>query len=251
ASALAEATADNSARGWASRASIFSSGLLRASTAVSASALIRRPPGPVPAILSGSRFSSSTTRRTAGESVAAGAADSGLPPSTPPITGSAFFGGSGCFAFPSGAFFFPFSSLFSSGVRFESSITAITSPIFTSWPSGTFVSSRPDFSATTSVETLSVSSAKSASPSFTNSPDFLCQAETTPLVTDSPTDGTFTSMIIAESYPAYAGVTQRRGRGHFRQQKAESSSRTGTGIMSQRKFPKHPGKPEHNGRRDD
>jgi hypothetical protein len=29
----------------------------------------------------------------------------------------------------------------------------------------------------------------------------LCQAETTPLVTDSPTDGTFTSTIIAGFIP--------------------------------------------------
>ena len=65
---------------------------------------------------------------------------------------------------------------------------------------GLLNTSTPDFSATISVETLSVSSAKSGSPSFTNSPDFLCQAETTPLVTDSPTDGTFTSIIIAGIY---------------------------------------------------
>src|SRR5215469_6269402 len=106
----------------------------------------------------------------------------------------------------------------------ESSISAMISPILTSCPSGTFVSSTPDFSATISVETLSVSSAKSGSPSFTKSPDFLCQAETTPLVTDSPTDGTFTSIIIAEIYPACAGPTQRRGRGGFRQQEADSPS---------------------------
>jgi hypothetical protein len=41
----------------------------------------------------------------------------------------------------------------------------------------------------------------------------LCQAETTPLVTDSPTDGTFTSMIIAE----LRKLIERRGRGGFRQ----------------------------------
>jgi hypothetical protein len=58
----------------------------------------------------------------------------------------------------------------------------------------------PAFSATISVETLSVSSVKRASPSFTNSPDFLCQAETTPLVIDSPTEGILTSIAIGESY---------------------------------------------------
>src|SRR5262249_46898235 len=86
----------------------------------------------------------------------------------------------------------------------------------TSWPSGTFVSSTPDLSATISVETLSVSRAKSGSPSFTNSPDFLCQAETTPLVTDSPTDGTLTSIIIVVTLK----LIERPGRGGFSQQTA-------------------------------
>src|SRR5947199_1891049 len=33
--------------------------------------------------------------------------------------------------------------------------------------------------------------------------------------------------------------------------KTQTNSRTGAGIMSQRKFPKQPGEPEHNARRDD
>src|SRR5207237_8199155 len=154
--------------------------------------------------------------RTPGESVVAWIIDSGLPPSTLAATASGFFCDSGSFFFASGALFFGFSSWSCSDVCFESSITATTSPIFTSWPSATFVSSTPDFSATISVETLSVSSAKSGSPSFTNSPDFLCQAETTPLATDSPTDGTLTSIIIVETRK----LIERRGGGGFRQQSA-------------------------------
>src|ERR1700745_179600 len=98
-------------------------------------------------------------------------------------------------------------------------MVATTSPIFTSWPSGTFVSSKPPFSATISVETLSVSSVKSGSPSFSKSPDFLCQTETTPLVIDSPTAGIFTSMAMLENYPASAGLIERRVRATFRQQR--------------------------------
>src|SRR5438477_7940177 len=75
---------------------------------------------------------------------------------------------------------------------------ATISPIFTSWPSAAFVSSTPAFSATISVETLSVSRVKSASPGFTKSPDFLCQTETTPLEIDSPTAGIFTSTLMTD-----------------------------------------------------
>src|SRR6266581_8534084 len=74
---------------------------------------------------------------------------------------------------------------------------ATISPIFTSWPSAAFVSRTPDFSATISVETFSVSRVKSASPASTKSPDFLCQTETTPLEIDSPTAGIFTSMLMS------------------------------------------------------
>ena len=166
------------------------------SVAANTSPFVRRPPSPVPRIFSGSSFSSSTMRRTAGESTAGGVGDSGPPRSAPAATEAVFFSNSASVFLFSSDCFFGFSSFLSAVRCFESSITATTSPIFTSCPSGTFVSSTPDFSATISVETLSVSSANSGSPSFTNSPDFLCQAETTPLVTDSPTDGTFTSVII-------------------------------------------------------
>ena len=59
------------------------------------------------------------------------------------------------------------------------------------------MSSTPDISAAISVETLSVSRVKSASPALTKSPDFLCQTETIPLVIDSPTAGIFTSTLTA------------------------------------------------------
>src|SRR5437870_3164929 len=168
-------------------------------------------------------------RRTAGDKGVAGVEDSGRPRSTPAaaafFSSAGFCSGSGSFFFSSSSFFFsgglsvflPSGTFFSSGGCFESSIVATTSPIFTSWPSDTLVSSTPDFSATISVETLSVSSAKSGSPSFTNSPDFLCQAETTPLVMDSPTAGIFTSMAMRGDYPASAGLIERRGRSAFRQ----------------------------------
>src|SRR5438105_1355834 len=154
-------------------------------------------------------------RRTAGERTVAGVVDAGSPRSAPAATGGAFSSGFASFFFCCGTSF-GVTSFFCLAGCFESSITATTSPIFISWPSGTFVSSTPDFSATISVETLSVSRAKSGSPSFTNSPDFLCQAETTPLVTDSPTDGTLTSIIIVETRK----LIERRGGGGFRQQSA-------------------------------
>src|SRR2546421_10017649 len=154
-------------------------------------------------------------RRTAGESAVAGGVDAGSPRSAPAATGEAFSSDIAPFFFWCGNSF-GVTSFFCLSGGLESSITATTSPIFTSWPSGTFVSSTPDFSATISVETLSVSRAKSGSPSFTNSPDFLCQAETTPLVTDSPTDGTLTSIIIVETRK----LIERRGGGGFRQQTA-------------------------------
>src|SRR5438067_2738287 len=193
--------------------------LPRPSTAANTSALVRRPSWPVPEIFAGASLSSSTRRRTAGErgfSFSGGAFS---------LCSTVFSAASGCFSFSSGAFFFSggFSAFFSSGTFFssgrcfESSIVATTSPIFTSWPSGTLVSSTPALSATISVETLSVSSVKRISPSFTNSPDFLCQTETTPLVMDSPTAGIFTSMAMRENYAAPAGLIERRGRDVFRQ----------------------------------
>src|SRR6266446_7364747 len=205
-------------------------------------------------------------RRTAGERAVAGGVDAGSPRSAPVATGEAFSSGFASFFFSCRTSFGVTS--FFCFCCFESSITATTSPIFTSWPSGTFVSSTPDFSATISVETLSVSRAKSGSPSFTNSPDFLCQAETTPLVTDSPTDGILTSIIIVKTRK----LIERRGRGGFRQNRvipglqrplssadiiaqcAEDSAlynlRAGAGIMPQSKLPKRSGEPKHNRRRD-
>ena len=134
----------------------------------------------MPEILSGAICSSSTMRRTAGERAVAGGVDPGVPRSAPAATD----------------FFSDGAAFFSVGADLVSSIVATTSPIFTSWPSGTFVSSTPAFSATISVETLSVSSVNRGSPSFTKSPVFLCHAETRPLVIDSPTAGIFTSMLI-------------------------------------------------------
>src|SRR5438552_1773833 len=206
-SAFAEATADKSASP-------------RSSTAANTSALVRRPLLPVPGIFSGSSFSSSTMCRTAGER---GFSSSGGGFFS--LSSTVFSTASGSLFFSTGSFFFSggFSAFFASGTFFsadrcfESSIVATTSPIFTSWPSGTLVSSTPALSATISVETLSVSSVKRVSPSFTNSPDFLCQAETTPLVMDSPTAGIFTSMAMRENYAAPAGLIERRGRDVFRQ----------------------------------
>src|SRR2546428_12920032 len=76
----------------------------------------------------------------------------------------------------------------------------------------------PAVSAAISVETLSLSRVKSASPALTKSPDFLCQTETTPLEIDSPTAGIFTSTLMSRLHYAQsiaAGLKQkkRRGRG--------------------------------------
>src|SRR5436190_18169158 len=194
---------DGAARRGKLTASPTGSALPRPSAAFSTSALVKRPPGPVPGIFSGSSFFSSTIRRTAGESSVLGVGAPDWPWSTSVATASffsaSFFAASGRFLFSSGAFF-GVASAFCTVASFESSIVATTSPILTSWPSGTFVSSRPGFSATISVETLSVSSVSSGSPSLTNSPDFLCQTETTPLVIDSRTAGIFTSMTMRENY---------------------------------------------------
>ena len=70
-----------------------------------------------------------------------------------------------------------------------SSIVPTTSPIFTSEPAVTLMRSVPAFSAVISVETLSVSRVRRASPAVTASPSFLCQMERRPLVMDSPTAG--------------------------------------------------------------
>ena len=102
--------------------SIFFSLAPRFCAAVSASAFVRRPPGPVPEIFSGLRCSSSTIRRTAGDRVRAGLA----------VFASADFSLGGAAVFVS-----DFAAAFSSaglaaGAFFESSIVATTSPIFTS-----------------------------------------------------------------------------------------------------------------------
>ena len=154
----------------------------RFSAAANTSALVNRPPLPVPLRREVSTFSSSTMRRTAGERTceATDLSSGSLEALDPSPVAAGFFS--------------PGASL--AGADFESSIVATTSPIFTSWPSGTFVSSTPACSATISVETLSVSSVNKASPALTYSPDFLCQTDTTPLEMDSPTAGILTSALM-------------------------------------------------------
>ncbi len=142
---------------------------------------------PLPVRLAIGRFSSSTIRRTAGESTSA------FGDFFSPLIGAAARFGSGLSSTLAGMA----TVAAASGSAADSSIRATTSPIFTSCPSATRVSNTPDFSATISVETLSVSSVRSGSPALTCSPDFLCQTETTPLEMDSPTAGILTSMLIA------------------------------------------------------
>ena len=137
--------------------------------AASASAFVTRPPGPVPEIFAGSRCSSSTIRLTAGERVS-----------------------------PSGVFLFLlFSLLLRLFLRERIEVRVLALFLF-SFPAlrrrasflriidrrddfadfhfltfvGTIVSSTPAVSAAISVETLSVSRVKSASPALTKSPDF-------------------------------------------------------------------------------
>ena len=95
------------------------------SATASTSPFVRRPSLPVPAIFSGSRCSSSTMRRTAGESgTAAGSVDAG--PRSATAATAAFFSASGAF-FSSGLAFCS-----TAGASCESSMVATTSPIFTS-----------------------------------------------------------------------------------------------------------------------
>ncbi len=148
--------------------------------AANASPLVSRPSLPLPLIFSGSSFSSATTRRTAGDMSIGRFFRGGRDWLSAVAVSLAALGSAAGFA----------------ALPEPSSITATTSPIFTSAPSATRVCRTPSFSAVISVETLSVSKVKSASPALTWSPDFLCQTETTPLVIDSPTAGTFTSVLM-------------------------------------------------------
>src|SRR5207244_12764104 len=74
-------------------------------------------------------------------------------------------------------------------------------------------------------ESVSVYSVESRTPSCTNSPDLVCQTETTPPVIDSPTAGILTSMAMLENYPASAGLIERRVRATFRQQRQAGALR--------------------------
>ena len=97
------------------------SGAPRFCVTASASPLVMRPPFPVPEIFAGSSFSSSTMRRTAGESAisAGGVGNSGRPRSATAATEVC-----------SGA---PFSLFVGAApAALDSSISATTSPIFTS-----------------------------------------------------------------------------------------------------------------------
>ena len=144
------------------------------------SPFVTRPPLPVPLIFAGSTFSSVVILLTAGDRKSA-------------------LEERGSAALAAGLDSFAGAALVLAGTAALSSMTATTSPIFTSWPSSTLVSSRPAFSAVISLETLSVSRVRRASPASTYSPDFLCQTETTPLVMDSPTGGIFTSMLMGRA----------------------------------------------------
>ena len=77
---------------------------------------------------------------------------------------------------------------------------AMRVPMATSSPSPTRISRTPSSAASSSLETLSVSSVTSTSPLRTESPLFLCQQATLAEVTDSPEAGTLTSMVMAESF---------------------------------------------------
>ena len=94
----------------------------RSCAATSASPLVMRPPFPVPEIFEESSFSSSTMRRTAGESAAAvaGVGDSDRPRSATAATEAC-----------SDALFSFFTGAVSTAAP-DSSISATTSPIFTS-----------------------------------------------------------------------------------------------------------------------
>lgn len=83
-------------------------------------------------------------------------------------------------------------------------ILAISEPMLTSSPSGVMISIVPDSSASSSLETLSVSRVTRAAPLFTVSPLATCHAATFAEVTDSPAAGTMTS--ITEPLLVGAGV---------------------------------------------
>src|SRR5690606_27332300 len=84
-------------------------------------------------------------------------------------------------------------------------IFATTVPIATSLPSGTRILRTPDSSASSSVETLSVSSVTRTSPLLTAEPSGLCQRATFAVVMESPAAGTFTSISLPEVEAAGAG----------------------------------------------
>ena len=73
-------------------------------------------------------------------------------------------------------------------------ILAMSEPMLTSSPSGVMISMVPDSSASSSLDTLSVSRVTRAAPFFTVSPFATCHAATFAEVTDSPAAGTITSI---------------------------------------------------------
>ena len=78
----------------------------------------------------------------------------------------------------------------------EPPMRAMSAPIGTSSPSPTRISRTPSAAASSSLETLSVSSVTRMSPLWTMSPFALCQRATLAEVTDSPEAGTLTSVLM-------------------------------------------------------
>src|SRR5215218_1567480 len=166
------------------------------------SSLVRRPSLPVPLILLGSTWCSSTARRTAGESVVI---------ASPSPLGA----GSGACSVPRSCGFSPApaglvvasaaslagdeagGASAAAAVTF-SSMRAMTAPTATVSPSLTSVSlSTPADGDGTSTLTLSVSSVAMGSSAATASPGFFSHCASVPSVIDSPSAGTATSVAMA------------------------------------------------------
>src|ERR1700754_2070865 len=148
--------------------------------ALTRSSLVTRPSRPVPATFDGSMFSSTATRRPAGES-------SSTPAGAAGASALAAFGASAAAGAAAGAG--------AAAAAAPSSITAMTWLLVTVEPSSNLISfSTPSTGEGTSSTTLSVSRSSRFSSRLTASPAFLCQVAMSASETDSGRTGTLTSM---------------------------------------------------------
>src|ERR1700754_1268783 len=163
--------------------------------ALTRSSLVTRPSRPVPATFDGSMFSSTATRRPAGES-------SSTPAGAAGASALAAFGASAAAGAAAGAG--------AAAAAAPSSITAITWLLVTVEPSSNLISfSTPSTGEGTSSTTLSVSRSSRFSSRLTASPAFLCQVAMSAAETHWGRTGTLTSMDMLVLLRCVIGADRR------------------------------------------